>query len=240
VCGNGLCEPGEDCASCVADCGSCSAVCGNGLCEPGEDCASCVADCGTCPPVCGDGTCDAGEACDVCIADCGECPPVCGDGVCEGNEDVNNCLDDCYNWPAAWSAKEQEILDQINVFRSQPRSCGGQPYSAAPPLTMNAELRLAARLHAQDMADQNYFSHDSLDGRDLMDRINDAGFTGGCPCGENIAAGSNQATDTMTQWINSPGHCANMMQSGFSTIGIGYAYNASSTYGHYWVQNFGD
>lgn len=30
------------------------------------------------------------------------------------------------------------------------------------------------------------------------------------------------------------------MGSGFSTIGIGYAYNASATYDHYWVQNFGD
>jgi len=165
---------------------------------------------------------------------------VCGDGVCEGNETVSNCLDDCYDWPAAWAAKEMEILTQINVFRSQGQSCGGQFYPAAAPLTMNAELRLAARLHSQDMADQNYFAHDSLDGRTFMDRINDAGFTGGCPCGENIAAGNSTATDTMDQWINSPGHCANMMGSDFTTIGIGYGYNANSNYSHYWTQDFAD
>jgi uncharacterized protein YkwD len=240
VCGNAVCESGEDCTSCPSDCGTCGVVCGDAVCESGEDCTSCPSDCGACPPVCGDGTCNAGEACDVCVSDCGVCPPVCGDDVCEGNEDVYTCLNDCYDWPASYAALEQQILEQLNVFRSQSQTCGGTSYPAVPPLTMNAELRLAARLHSQDMADQNFFDHDSLDGRTFMDRINDAGFTGGCPCGENIAAGSSTASATMTQWINSPGHCSNMMGSGYTTVGIGYGYNASSSYGHYWTQDFGN
>jgi hypothetical protein len=57
VCGNAVCDPGED-SSCCGDCGTCSggdspnpqppsAVCGNGTCEAGESCSSCAADCGS-------------------------------------------------------------------------------------------------------------------------------------------------------------------------------------------------
>jgi len=94
-CGDGLCEEGEDCSSCEADCGDCPPVCGDGSCDAGEDCASCAADCGTCPPVCGDGSCDTGEDCVSCAADCDVCPPVCGDGTCDVGEDCASCAADC-------------------------------------------------------------------------------------------------------------------------------------------------
>lgn len=44
-CGDGQCQPPEDCHSCPQDCGSC---CGNNRCEPPEDCRSCPQDCGSC------------------------------------------------------------------------------------------------------------------------------------------------------------------------------------------------
>jgi len=44
-CGNGKCEPPEDCSTCPQDCGQC---CGNRRCEPPEDCHSCPQDCGNC------------------------------------------------------------------------------------------------------------------------------------------------------------------------------------------------
>jgi hypothetical protein len=113
-CGNGTCESGEDCNSCLADCisgGGGSAQCGNGVCEPsaGEDCLSCEADCngkqngnprnrfccgdgaGEKPVDCGDSRCSSGGFA------CGDPPPpyCCGDGFCEGNEDNTNCAIDC-------------------------------------------------------------------------------------------------------------------------------------------------
>jgi RHS repeat-associated protein len=55
----------------------------------------------------------------------------------------------------------------------------------AQPLAFNAQLHQAARLHSQDMIDQQYYGHDSLDGRTFSDRIADAGYP--CPIvGESL------------------------------------------------------
>ncbi len=95
TCGNGTCDPGEDCATC-ADCGSCPASCGDGLCSAFESCGSCPIDCGPCA-ACGNGICEyfAGEVCGGCMADCGSCGPTCGDGVCSGTETCSDCPTDC-------------------------------------------------------------------------------------------------------------------------------------------------
>jgi uncharacterized protein YkwD len=89
------------------------------------------------------------------------------------------------------------------------------------------------------MATNNYFSHTSRDGRTFGQRIENAGFGGGYPRGENIAAGSSTAQGVMNQWMSSDGHCRNIMTAGFRAIGVGYAERAGSTYRHYWTQNFG-
>ncbi len=64
-CGDGRCQPPEDCHSCSADCGGC---CGNHRCESPEDCHSCSADCGSC---CGNHRCEPPEDGSSCPADCG-------------------------------------------------------------------------------------------------------------------------------------------------------------------------
>jgi len=94
-CGNGLCEPVEDCQSCSADCGTCPPICGDGDCQAEEDCSNCPQDCGECLPICGDENCDVDENCENCPDDCGICPPECGDEVCEGDENCGNCPQDC-------------------------------------------------------------------------------------------------------------------------------------------------
>jgi hypothetical protein len=92
--GDTVCSEEED--------GCYPATCFNGVCDQGEDCTSCPADCisGT-----GGGTCDAcfkGECNGVCHPqkegpDCADCAPTycCGDGVCEGGETLENCAIDC-------------------------------------------------------------------------------------------------------------------------------------------------
>ncbi|MDH3254980.1 MAG: hypothetical protein OEM62_08325, partial [Acidobacteriota bacterium] len=114
---DGVCETGEDCDSCPADCiggSTTGAVCGNGVCEAGdgEDCASCPADCnglqnrqpsnrfccgdgdGQNPVSCGDSRCSAGGL------TCTDTPQpqidyCCGDLTCEGPEDSSSCEIDC-------------------------------------------------------------------------------------------------------------------------------------------------
>jgi len=73
-----------------------AATCGNGVCEPGENCSNCSIDCGSCP-TCGNGVCEPGENCSNCSIDCGPCGPTCGNGVCESGENPSNCCIDCYN-----------------------------------------------------------------------------------------------------------------------------------------------
>ena len=134
---------------------------------------------------------------------------------------------------------EEQVLVIVNQRRAAGATCGGTPYPPVGPLTMNANLQLAARLHSQDMATQNYFSHTSLDGRTFDQRIRNAGYTGSFPLGENLAGGQSSPQSLVDGWMNSPGHCANIMNGAFRSTGVGYAFSASSTYRHYWTQTFG-
>jgi len=134
---------------------------------------------------------------------------------------------------------EDQVLVLVNQHRASGATCGGTPYAAVGPLAMDANLQSAARAHSQDMAANNYFSHTSLDGRTFDDRIRDAGYAGAFPWGENIAAGYSTPHAVVAGWMSSPGHCANIMNGSFRAVGVGYAYLAGSSYGHYWTQDFG-
>jgi uncharacterized protein YkwD len=127
----------------------------------------------------------------------------------------------------------------VNQRRAAGAVCGGTAYAPAPPLTMNANLRTAARGHSADMAAHNYFSHVSLDGRSYVDRILAAGYTLSGTLSENIAAGQWAPDVVVDAWMASPGHCQTIMSGAFRSIGIGYAFNAASTYGFYWTEDFG-
>ena len=59
------------------------------------------------------------------------------------------------------------------------------------------------------------------------------------PGGENIAAGYPDEGSVMTAWLDSPGHCSNIMDSAFTEMGAGFGENPGSTFGIYWTQNFG-
>ena len=54
-------------------------------------------------------------------------------------------------------------------------------------------------------------------------------------CGENIAYGTRSASATVTAWMNSPGHKANILSEDFTEAGFG-CYEVSGV--RYWVQLF--
>ena len=124
-------------------------------------------------------------------------------------------------------ATELEVLRLTNVERAK-AGCG--------PVKGNAQLTKSATGHSRDMADNNYFSHTSLDGRTFSDRIKAAGYPGGT-LAENIAAGQRTAASVMESWMNSPGHRANILNCGYRDLGVGHVLGGE--YGHYWTQNFG-
>lgn len=140
--------------------------------------------------------------------------------------------------PGAGAAMEAEVLLLVNQRRQQGASCGGKAFGPAAPLMHDGALQQAARAHSQDMAARNYFDHTTPEGRTVADRLRAAGFHGK-GYGENIAAGEGTAAATVQQWMDSPGHCENIMDPGFRLLGVGYAQGSNSSYGHYWTQNFG-
>jgi len=161
-----------------------------------------------------------------------------GSGVGGTGGSTGACGNDGTSWNVSWQAFECEVLSLTNQHRAEGAVCGGVSMPPVGPLTRNAQLTTAAREHAQDMGDNNYFSHDGLDGSTPFDRIQDAGFLGS-PQGENIAAGQRTPLEVVNGWMASSGHCKNIMLAKFKYLGVGYYYTAGGDYHHLWVQNFG-
>jgi uncharacterized protein YkwD len=134
---------------------------------------------------------------------------------------------------------EADALRIVNQYRTAGASCGARgTFAPAAALTLNAKLTSAAYGHSRDMADNNYFSHDSLDGRSMVDRVNAAGYAWST-IGENIAAGYSSLQSVVEGWMASDGHCANLMNPRFTEFGLACARNSDSTYRIYWTQDLG-
>jgi uncharacterized protein YkwD len=134
---------------------------------------------------------------------------------------------------------EAEALRIVNQYRASGATCGARgAFAPAAALTLNAKLTSAAFGHSRDMADQNYFSHTSLDGRSMTDRINATGYSWST-IGENIAAGYYSMQSVVDGWMASEGHCANLMNPRFTEFGLACTRNDASRYRIYWTQNLG-
>lgn len=129
---------------------------------------------------------------------------------------------------------QQELIRQVNQARAEGRSCGQTYYAAAGQVAWNARLLQAATAHAADMAANDYFSHTSQDGRKFSQRITAAGYLWSATA-ENIAAGQRSVQEVMNTWLESPGHCGNIMNGNYSEIGVACVKYDASPYYTYWV-----
>ena len=136
-----------------------------------------------------------------------------------------------------WQAEGQKVVEEINAARKVARQCGGQPFAAAPPLSWNTVLAGAAANHTRGMANQNFFDHIDKDGRTPGDRAELAGYLYQ-QIGENIAAGRDTAHKVVEGWLDSPGHCATLMNPEFRDLGAAYAVDPQSDAGIYWTALF--
>ncbi|MGF1760786.1 CAP domain-containing protein [Photobacterium sagamiensis] len=132
---------------------------------------------------------------------------------------------------------EQEMLTAVNAARATGYDCGGTFMPAVAPLTWDADLEQAAFVHSSNMANYNFFSHTGQDGLSVSDRVTNQGYSWRA-VGENIAAGQDDVNAVMTGWLNSPGHCKNIMSANFTQMGASFVNNSSTQYGIYWTQVF--
>ena len=149
---------------------------------------------------------------------------------------------DTVTLPVSCSASTEDIrirvLDLINTARAEARSCGTEFFAATSPLTWNTQLLDAARTHSADMAQHNFFSHTGSDGSNVGDRATAAGFTWQ-RIGENIAAGQTSAESAVNGWIDSPGHCRNLMNPNFTEVSVACVENSDSDFNRYWTNVLG-
>ena len=152
------------------------------------------------------------------------------------------------------SVQEQELLDAINKARSVQRDCYPDDDSRgvvgpSPKLYWNDELYASALEHSTDLAMSDTFSHYGSgteyditgNGKPSIfyERIVANGYSNYYSVGENIAGGQETLDEVMYAWLNSPGHCENIMNPNYTEVGVAIVTEADSTYGIYWTQNFG-
>lgn len=136
-------------------------------------------------------------------------------------------------------AAGREMLDAVNAARATPRTCGTRAFGPAGPLAWNGALAAAALAHSRDMAAHRHFAHKGTDGSEVATRVARAGYRWRT-VGENIAAGQASAQEAVAGWIESPGHCANLMNPAFTEMGAGYEISRARMPGFaYWTQVFG-
>ncbi|RLQ96240.1 hypothetical protein D9X91_08110 [Falsibacillus albus] len=120
----------------------------------------------------------------------------------------------------------QEVLNLVNKERAK---------AGVSPLSLASDVTNVAQVKAEDMMDNNYFSHTSPKYGDPFEMLNHFGIHW-TAAGENIAAGQTTPESVMASWMASTGHRENILNPDFKEIGIGFT--KGGTYRYYWVQTF--
>ncbi|WP_458397842.1 CAP domain-containing protein [Anaerotignum sp.] len=126
----------------------------------------------------------------------------------------------------AETTQAAEILNLVNQERAK---------AGVPALTLSEKLTSIAYTKAKDMADKNYFSHQSPTYGSPFDMLKQFGVSYSY-AGENIAAGQKTAAEVMNNWMNSSGHKANILNKNYTQLGVGFY--RGGQYGTEWVQLF--
>lgn len=123
------------------------------------------------------------------------------------------------------NSDEKEVFDLINKQRTN---------NGLDALKNDSEIQRVARIKAQDMVDNNYFSHTSPTYGSPFNMLKSFKISYKT-AGENIAGNSSNSS-AVTAWMNSSGHKANILNSNFNYTGIGVV--NSPKYGKMYVQLF--
>lgn len=127
------------------------------------------------------------------------------------------------------------MVAAIDAVRATNQSCG----AAVGVVNWNTQLEYAAAVHSNDMAANNYFAHPDASGVRIGGRASAAGYSYGT-VGENIAAGQTSVSQVVSDWVNSPSHCASIMTASFYDMAVSCKYNPTATYQFYWTLTLGN
>ena len=136
----------------------------------------------------------------------------------------------------------ESLLSAVNDARTQPQTCNGTEFPAAPALKWDSDLASIAMQHSMDMASKGYFSHTSADGTGMGSRV--FPYWNGTRVGENLAASAVNRTDShvVRMWLTSTsGHCELLMNPDFTHAGVGAGHNTRNnyTYHYFWTLDMG-
>jgi uncharacterized protein YkwD len=123
---------------------------------------------------------------------------------------------------------EGQMLERVN----QERSAQG-----LPALCANSKLQQSAQRHSDDQAAHDLMNHTGSDGSSMAQRITEAGYEWR-GVAENVAAGQDDVSQVMDDWMNSEGHRHNILGD-YTMLGVAYAYTSEGVYHHFWTQDFG-
>ena len=118
---------------------------------------------------------------------------------------------------------ENEVIRLVNEIRIK---------NGLNQLESDWQLSRVARYKSQDMKNNNYFSHTSPIYGSPFEMIKNFGISFRS-AGENIAKGYSTPQAVVNGWMNSSGHRANILNSSYTKIGVGYVSD-----GRYWTQMF--
>ena len=135
---------------------------------------------------------------------------------------------------------KKTLLELVNAIRKNGCNCEDEYMPPVEPITWNNKLEDAAQVHSKDMALNDFFSHEGSDGSSAGDRINEQGYFWNT-WGENIYCEQGYSPDApasnaFNAWMNSNGHCQNMMNANFTEMGASKSVTKDGE--AYWTQVF--
>jgi len=163
------------------------------------------------------------------------------------NKEINTSI------PAISQELIDEYLTQVNKARGVTQDCGSKGiWNAAPPVAWNTRLYKSAYEHMQDLIVSKTFSHDGSGTESdwtgfvlgikssQVERANTYGYVWS-RLGENLGGGApiDTAEKIVQAWLESDGHCANLMNPLFKEVGMVMLHDEDTLYVNYWAQNFG-
>jgi uncharacterized protein YkwD len=120
------------------------------------------------------------------------------------------------------AALEADLARSVNAWRVEHH---------LKPLERRPDLDAVARAHSQDMARRGFFSHETPEGANWVDRLQRSGVEGFSMAGENVGLTSRAEPnrEILNGWIHSPAHRENLEARPFNATGIGIARAANGT-----------